>query len=434
MNLFGRIKRFFNISVSDEKAWNPSLWNLRGAQSLSGETVTEDTALTYSAIWNAVTLYAGTISTLPLHLLRSDAKKTLFVDEKKLFRVLHDQFNPYMTSQLGRETMIGHMLLWGNAYAEIVRDGFGEVAAIWPISPNRIRPKLENGKILYEISVDGEQITLPRERILHIPGLGFDGMVGYSVVSMAKKSFGLGMALETFGSLYFGQGTHPGVIISHPGQLSAQAHANLEASLSTSHAGLGQSHRLMLLEENMKIEKVGIPPEDSQFLESRQFHIAEIARWFNLPPHKLKDLSRSSFSNIESEQISFVTDSILPWLIRIEQQYNSQLLTQNERYSQKLFTRHNVDGLLRGNAQTRAEYYRVMFSIGAMSVNDVRAKEGWDEVEGGDERFIPLNMIPLSKVDEYLEQQKTSNKPKEIEAPEPKEPSKKAAKLNLVRD
>jgi HK97 family phage portal protein len=333
LKIFDRFKRFFNLGISDEKAWNTSLWSLAGSQSLSGEVVTESTALTYSSVWNAVSLYSGTISTLPLHLLRQKTQKTLHVDEKRLYRVLHDQFNSLMTAQIGREVMMGHILLWGNAYAEIVRNGLGDIIELWPISPNRVRPFREDGQVYYEITVDTEKVILPREKVLHIPGLGFDGMVGYSVVSMARKSFGLGMALETFGALYFGQGTHVGCILSHPGKLDDKARANLTESFAGID-GLAKSHRKIILEEGMKLEKIGIPPEDSQFLESRQFQIAEIARWFNLPPHKLKDLSRSSFSNIESEQISFVTDSVLPWLVRFEQNYNMQLLTEAERYKQ----------------------------------------------------------------------------------------------------
>jgi HK97 family phage portal protein len=240
------------------------------------------------------------------------------------------------------------------------------------------------------------------------------------------------MALETFGALYFGQGTHIGNIISHPGVLSAKAEANLKDSFSSSE-GLAKSHKIKILEEGMKIEKVGIPPEDSQFLESRQHHISEIARWYNLPPHKLKDLSRSSFNNIESEQISFVTDSVLPVLIRVEQCYNMQLLTKPERYQQNIFTRHNVDGLLRGDSKARAEFYRIMWNIGAMSINEVRQKEGQDAVENGDERFIPLNMIPLSKIDQYLEQQNKSKQPEQIEPTKPPEEVKNLAVLNQTR-
>lgn len=403
MGILDRLQsdRIKNLSVTSEKAWNPSLWNLQGAKSLSGETVTEETVLTYGAVWNAVNLYAGAISTLPLHLLRKKGRNTVHEIEEPLYRVLHDRFNPYMDARIGREVMMSHVLLWGNAYAEIVRNGFGEVTSLWPITPNRIRPVLKDSVFFYEVQVDTDTIPMSFDKILHIPGLGFDGLQGYSVVAMARKSLGLGMALDTFGALYFGQGTHLGRVFSHPSSLSDKARGNLEKSLAGTHEGLAKAHKIIILEEGMKTEKIGIPPEDSQFLESRQFQIADVARWFNLPPHKLKDLSKSSFNNIESEQLSYVIDSILPWLVRFEQGYNCRLLTEKEQYKKNMFFRHNVDGMLRGSPQTRAEYYRVMFNIGAMSINDIREKEGWDAVEGGDERFIPLNMFPLSKIEQY---------------------------------
>jgi len=232
--------------------------------------------------------------------------------------------------------------------------------------------------------------------------------------------------METFGSNYFGNGTHPGVIVSTPGKLDPAVKADIKASLTEAYSGLGKSHRLMLLQDGMKIENVGVAPNDSQFLESRQFQIPEVARWFNLPPHKLKDLTKSSFSNIESEQISFVTDSILPWLIRFEQHYNMQLLTESEQFKRGIYTRHNVDGLMRGNSKDRAEYYAKMFGIGAMSPNDIREKEDWDpsDNEYADELFVPVNnMIPLSKIDEFMDKATsqgitpavTPEKPKEVE-------------------
>ena len=394
-----------SLSVTDEKAWGRPMWNLAGSQSLSGETVNEYTALTYSAVFNAVTLYAGTISTLPLHLKRKDGKKSVLATEKPLFRVLYAQANPFMTSQALRSAMTGHLFTWGNAYAEIVRDGYGFPRELWPITPNRVAPRWVNGAIDYEITVGGEIVVLKSDKVLHLHGLGFDGLMGYSNVAMARKSIGLGMAMETFGAMYFGNGTHPGMIVSHPNKLSDQGHKNLSTALSESHSGLGQSHRLMLLEEGMTATPITIPPEDAQFLESRQFQIPEIARWFNLPPHKLKDLTRSSFNNIESEQISFVTDSILPWLVTIEQQYNTQLLSLSEQVNQKLYTKHNVEGLLRGSAETRAKLYQSMFQIGGISPNDIREKEDMDPIDDpmADEYFVPLNMVPLSMVREILE-------------------------------
>lgn len=384
-----------DLSLTNPKAWNPSLWNLMGSRSLSGEHVDETNALTYSAVWNAVTLISGTIGALPLHLMQTDGKKKAIADRQRIYRVMHDVANPFMTAMALREILMAHVLLWGNGYAEIVRNELREVTALWPIPPNKVKVEGRDGEKVYRVRVDREEIYLKQDRVLHIPGLGFDGWQGYSVVAMARKSLGLAMALETFGSLYFGQGTHPGTIVSHPGKLSETAHNNLQSSLSTAYAGLGNTHRLLLIEEGMKVEKFGVPPEDSQFLESRQFQIPEVARWFNLPPHKLKDLTKSSFSNIEQEQISFVTDSILPWLVRLEQNYNMQLLDDADRSMSgygRLYFKHVVEGLLRGDSAQRAEFYTKMFNIGAMSPNEIREKEDMDPYAGGDIRLVPMNM------------------------------------------
>jgi len=400
MGLYGRIERFLNgltrdVSLTNEKAWNPSLWNLIGAQSVSGENVTESTAMTYAAVWNAVALIAGSIGALPLHLMQRKEKSKKIADNQRLYWVMHDQANDYMTAMAFRETMMSHVLLWGNGYAEIVRNGMGEIIQLWPITPNRVRVIMRDGQMIYIVRVDGKDVAIPRGNILHVPGLGFDGFQGYSVVAMARRSLGLGMALETFGSLYFSNGTHPGTIISHPGKLSDAAHNNLQESLTQAYSGLGKSHRLLLIEEGMTVQKFGVPPDDAQFLESRQFQIPEVARWFNLPPHKLKDLTRSSFSNIESEQISFVTDSILPWLVRLEQNYNMQLLTKDDKNLRghgRLYFKHVVEGLLRGDSASRADFYTKMFNVGAMSPNEIREKEDMDPYPGGDIRVVPLNM------------------------------------------
>ena len=400
----GIISKVQNLSLTDPKAWNPSLWNMIGSQSLSGENVTEFTAFTYSAFWNAVTLIAGTIGALPLHLKRRDGKTTENAVDEKLYRVLHDQANPFMAAMNFRETMKAHVLTWGNCYAEKKLNGFGEVLELWPIPPNRIVDmRLIKGQIWYFVRVDNQDIPIPRTHMMHIPGLGFDGYRGYSVVSMARKSLGLSMAMETFGALYFGNGTHPGLVVSHPTSLSTTTKKNLEASLNVEYSGLGKSHKLLLLEEAMKVENIGIPPGDSQFLESRQFQVTEVARWFNLPPHKLKDLTRSSFNNIESEQNSFVIDTILPWLVRFEQNYNMQLLTPSQQ-KEKLFTKHIVEGLLRGNARDRAIFYKTMWNNGFITQNEVREKEEFNPSTNvlADELFVPLNMVPLSQYDSRL--------------------------------
>ena len=409
MNIFARIKTITrnirNLGVNDPKAWDPSLWNFRGSQSVSGENVTEETALTYSAVWNAVQLISGTIASLPLHLMRKQGREQQIASDDPLYRVMHDRWNPYMTAKVGRQVQAAHVVTWGNGYAEKVLNRVGEVIELWPIPPNRVtNMEMQGADLWYEIDLGTERKWLPREKILHISGPSFDGFIGYSPIALARKSIGLGMAMETFGSHYFGQGTHPGVIVTHKNKLSGEGHKNLKTSLSDIYSGLGQSHRLMLLEEGMTIEKASIPPEDSQFLESRQFQIPEIARWFNLPPHKLKDLTKSSFNNIEAEQTSFVMDSILPWLIDFEQQYNLQLLTEGQRYRENLYFKHVVEGLLRANSKDRAEYYKSMVGTGAMTPNEVREKEDMNPSADplADELWMPTGLIPVSKFDEYL--------------------------------
>ena len=433
MNFIDKIKilswvvydRFCNLSLSDPKAWNPSLWHLHGSQSESGEVVTEETALQYSAVWNAVTLISGTIGSLPLHLMRPDGRNKKQATEETLYQTLHTQYNPYMTAMAGRECMALHILTWGNGYAEIVRNGFGQITALWPIGPNRVTPKMKDGEMVYDIKLlDGGEVTLPREQILHIPGMGFDGFMGYSIVSMARKSIGLGMAMETFGSKLFSQGMNPSAILKHPNQVK-DLKAMREA-FQDAYTGLGNANRLMLLEDGMSFEKIGIPAEDSQFLQSRQFQITDIARWFNLPVHKLKEMSKSSFNNIESEQASFVTDSILPWVVRFEQNCQMQLLSERQ-IKEGYYFKHVIEGLLRANAADRAEFYAKMWAGGIMTQNEIRLKEDLNPSSSplADELFVPLNMIPISMLKEHLE------KPEPKQIPETTEEATTDGKQNL---
>jgi len=420
MRIPRKIANFFNnLSLSDPKSWNPSLWNIFGSQSSAGENVNEYTALNYSAVWDAINIYVNTISTLPLHLMYGDGAKNVKASNHKLYNVMHSRFNPMMTAENGRGVMVAHLKSWGNAYAEKVYDDLGNIVELWPITPDRVNVVLESGEVVYKINVGSETKSFSRAKILHIPGLGFDGLIGYSPITMARKSIGLGMAMETYGSQFFSQGTHPGGIITHPTALK-DPKAYREA-FEEIYTGLSNVQRVMLLQEGMKFETIGLPPGDMQFLEGRQFQIPEIARWFQLPPHKLKDLTQASNNNVESEQISFVTDSILPVCIKLEQNFDLQLLTKQEALHKGLYFRHNLDGLLRGNQKERAEYYRIMFGIGAMSPNMIKEKEGFDPVDGGNEHFVPLNMIPLSRMGEYLDMMKKS----------PQAPSKKEDNNNV---
>jgi len=227
MSILSSLERRQALGLTDEKAWDQTLWNLAGSQSISGEIVTERTALYYSPVFNAVSLIAGTVGSLPLHLMQEKDKRKRIAANHKAYRVMHYEWNPYLTAMAGRECLMSHVLLWGNGFAEITRNVMGDIVELWPITPDRVRLKKEGSQIVYVVRVDGRDVVIPREYMLHVPGLGFDGFIGYSVVAMARKSLGLSMALETFGAMYFGNGTHPGTIVSHPGKLSGPAHDSL---------------------------------------------------------------------------------------------------------------------------------------------------------------------------------------------------------------
>lgn len=408
VNIFSRLKYFIrNLSLTDPKSWDRSLWNLIGSQSLSGENVTESTALTYSAVWDAVELISSAIAALPLQLIQGQSTNKRIATDRRLYRVMHSQWNPYMTAKRGRECQISHVLTWGNGYAEIVRNGYDEVVELWPITPNRVKPQMVNGQLIYEIKMTGSSlpdVTLPREKVLHIIGPSYDGFIGYSRIAMARKSIGLGMAMETFGSNFFGNGTNPSMVVSHPGQLKDPT--TFRKALTDVYSGLGKSHRLMLLEEGMKVEKYGIPPNDCQFLESRQFHISDVARWFNLPPHKLKDLTKSSFNNIESEDASFIRDRLLPDLVDLEQSYDMQLLSESDRNLSGrggLYFKHNIKGLMRADTASRTAFYQAMLDRGVFSINEVRELEDMEPIKGGDVHMVQMNMTTLENAGKQQE-------------------------------
>jgi len=395
MGFFSKLIEQRDLSLTEPKAWNPGLWNLYGRMVKSGANVNEETAMGLSAVFNAVSLISGAIASMPLHLMKDDGRNKTRALDRPVYRVLHSRTNSEMVAMVAREVMAVHVLLWGNSFSLIVTNGLGQVIELWPIAPQRVKVDRDSNGLIYIVKKsDGSEVVFPGNQILHVPGLGFDGLMGRSVVSLASESLGLGMAMEEFGARWFGSGTHPGVIVSHPGRLGQEAHDNLKGDLTAKYSGLGKSHKLMLLEEGMKLENVGVPPEDSQFLQSRQFQINEVARWFNLPPHKIKDLTRSSFNNIEQEQISYVVDSLIPWLVRFEQNFNGQLLSDKERTA-GYYCKHVVEGLLRGDSESRGRFYNQMFMIGGMSVNEIREKEDLNPIPGGDEHFVPLNMVPL---------------------------------------
>lgn len=385
------------ISLAELDAQMDAL--VAGSSTVAGQTISEYNALNYSAFYACVKVLSESVAALPLHLyerLPEGGKKRAY--ENPLYILLHDEPNPNMTAFTFYETLMGHAVSWGNGYAFIEwKDG--QVKALWPINPAVLQPKVVNGKLIYEFTKgDGTKADYQREQILHIPGLGFDGIQGYSVVAKARESIGLGIAEEKFGAAFFGNGAVAGGVLEHPLKLSPEAFERLKKSWSETHQGADKAHKVAILEEGMKYNKTSIPPEDAQFLESRQFQVTEMARWFRIPPHLIGDMSHATFSNIEQQSLEFVVYTLMPWLKRWEQAiYQRLFVTDEER--RKYFAEFLVDGLLRGDSVARAQFYTQMSMIGALSANDIRALENMNPIEGGNQYFVQLNMVPIDKAD-----------------------------------
>jgi len=374
-----------------------------GRNTATGVSVTEKTALQSVAVFACVRILSETLASVPLPLYRrmtTRSKRRAY--EHPLYSLLHDAPNPEMTSFNFREALMSHAVLWGNAYAEIDWDmKKGRPKAFWPLLPNKMRVKRENGGLYYYYQLpNGQEIILPSIKVFHVPGLGFDGVMGYSVIHMAREAIGLSLATEEFGARFFGNGAKPGGVLEHPGKLGLPAQENLRKSWNEMHQGLSNQHRIAILEEGMKYQQVGIPPDDAQFLETRKFQRSEIASFFHIPPHMIGDLEHATFSNIEHQGIEFVVYTMRPWFVRWEQVISKKLLFPDER--KDYFAEFLVEGLLRGDVESRYKAYSIGRQWGWLSANDIRQLENMDPLpdDQGNIYYVPMNMMPAGTVPE----------------------------------
>lgn len=385
----------------------------------SGKSVNERTAMQTTAVYACVRILGEAVAGLPLHVYqyRSDGGKERITNHP-LYYLLHDEPNPEMTSFVFRETLMSHLLLWGNAYAQIIRDGRGRVLALYPLLPSKMDvSRAKNGELIYtyyrdsgesKLNSDYGRITLRRDEVLHIPGLGFDGLVGYSPIAMAKNAIGMALATEEYGATFFANGANPGGVLEHPGVIKDPQ--KVKDSWNAAYQGNGKQHRVAVLEEGMKYQSIGIPPEQAQFLETRKFQINEIARIFRVPPHMLADLDKSSFSNIEQQSLEFVKYTLDPWVVRWEQSLQQSLILPSEKPS--IFVKFNLDGLLRGDYQSRMAGYATGRQNGWFSANDIRELENMNRIpedEGGDLYLINGNMTKLKDAGLFANQNKNQN-------------------------
>ena len=400
----GILSGLFHSRDKPTNATSGSSYRFLLGGSTSGKAVTERSAMQMTAVYSCVRILAEAIAGLPLHLYtyKDDGGKEKAIGHP-LYLLLHDEPNPEMSSFVFRETLMTHLLLWGNAYAQIIRNGKGEVVALYPLMPNRMTVDRDSsGQLFYTYQMNNTDaptmkagtVILKPSDVLHIPGLGFDGLVGYSPIAMAKNAIGLAIATEEYGAKFFANGATPGGLLEYPGTVKDPD--RVRESWNKGFSGSQNAGKVAILEEGMKYTPISIAPEQAQFLETRKFQINEIARIFRVPPHMVGDLEKSSFSNIEQQSLEFVKYTLDPWVVRWEQSLSRALFTPEEK--KRYFFKFNVEGLLRGDYQSRMNGYATARQNGWMSANDIRELENLDRIpaeDGGDLYLINGNMLPL---------------------------------------
>ena len=424
MSVFGKL---FKARDKPQDALNGSGYSFMFGRSAAGQSVNERSAMQMSAVYACVRILAESIASLPLHFYQyNDAGGKEKAVNHPLYWLLHDEPNPEMSSFSFRETLMTHLLLWGNAYAQIIRNGRGEVIALYPLMPDRMTVDRDaRGRIYYEYARSESDantlgkkssVILSPEDVFHIPGLGFDGLVGYSPIAMAKQAIGMGLACDEYGASFYQNGAQPGGVLEHPNVVKDPK--RVRESWNAIYQGSKNAHRIAVLEEGMTYKPITISPEQAQFLETRKFQIDEIARIFRVPPHMIGDLEKSSFSNIEQQSLEFVKYTLAPWISRWEQAIQRSLLLMSERT--RYFARFNVEGLLRGDYQSRMNGYAVARQNGWMSANDIRELESLDMIpdeQGGNLYLINGNMTKLEDAGLFAGERKPTETTNRREAP-----------------
>lgn len=429
MNLWTRIKAAFIRRQPGEA-------RVFISQRQAGVTVNEDTALTLPEWWACVSVISRTVASLPwgVYERTPNGRKPVY---GAIDWLLNNQPNPEMTAFSFREAIMGHVLNWGNGYAEIERDLAGRVTALWLMTPDRVCPERDEfGALVYKVrNDDGTESMLPPSRVLHVHGLGFDGLVGYSVARMAARSIGVGIAQDTFGQAFYANGTRFGVVAEVEARMTPQQIADQEKYLNESFGGPDKAFRTKVIAQGTKLHPApAMPLTDAQFIESRQLSVTTAARWLGVPPHKIADLSRSTNNNIEHQGIEFVTDAIVPWAMRFEQEANVKLF--GARAMGHVYTKMSLQALMRGDAKSRAEFYLTMTQIGAMTINQVLAFEDMNGIgPDGDQHLVQLNQTTLEWL---VENPGAKAEPKPAAAPAPdqqdqQDPPDEPAPTNVIR-
>lgn len=392
---------------------------------LSGENVSVNTAMQLSAVYACVKVISETIASLPLSVYEVTENGSRRADEHPLQKILHDEPNTEMTSFVWREAMVSHLLLWGNAYNQKVYNNRGQLIGLYPLLPDRMeveRDDKTNALIYKYTTQDGNVVTLASDYVMHIPALGFDGIKGYSPIAMERNAIGYALAMDTYGANSYRNGAVPSGILTHPNTIKDPK--KLSDSWNRAYGGQANHGKIAILEEGMTFKQISVPNTEAQFLETRKFQVNEIARIYRVPPHMIGDLEHATFSNIEHQSISFAQHTIRPWLVRIEQSMNRALFSEKEKG--RFYVQFNIDGLMRGDYQSRMQGYAIARQNGWMSANDIRLLENMNPIpdeDGGNVYLCNGNMIPITQALLTMQQMRETA-PESTETPKDEKPKR----------
>jgi HK97 family phage portal protein len=394
LNIFKRPK-VEALTARSNDGWQG--WLQNGIHTDAGVTITNDTALQISAVYNSIRIISEDVAKLPLQVFKRLEKGREQRSDNNLWRLFNQSPNPEMDAMSFRNTLQGHILGYGNGYAEIVRDMDGEVAQLWLLNPAKVTPmRRDNGQLFYRVIDDkGNPNDVDPFKIFRIPGFGFDGVTGYNVISYARQSLGLARGAELFGSKFFGNGAKASLVLEIPQELTEKSSDNLIKSVSKQ-VGRENQHSVLLAEQGAKFSTLSVSQKDSQYLETRQFSVRDIARWFRIQPHKIGDLADATFTNIEHQSQEYVSDTLTPWFVRWEQAIFMQLMTPEQK-AEKLYAKHNVNALLRGDTKSRFEAYASGIMNGWFTRNEAREREELNPLDGLDDPLVPLNMAVVGE-------------------------------------
>ncbi len=396
---FTNISLRMNLSAKSDGRWLGSADDLG---TVFNGRVTEEKALGIDAVFACVNLYARTLASMPLLLYEKTPEGKQRAVNHPLYRLLHNEPNPNMTSHNFRKIMEASLKLWGNAYAWIEFDNSWRVKYLWPLLPGNVFPQrsLQTGKLFYDaVLYNGESRRFRAYEMVHIPGLGFDGISGRSPVRQFAETMGFNLDIKSYGRKFFKNGARPSGVLQHPGSLSEEAQKRLERKFDKRYSGIENTGKTILLEEGMTYHQIGVPPEEAQFIESRKYSVEEIARIYGVPPHMIGDLEHATFSNIESQDINFAKHSIVPECVNWEQELMRKLLNDEEQARYEI--EFNMEGLVRGDMESRYRAYAIGRQWGFLTADDIRAKENMSNVDGGGITYVPLNMISSELADSY---------------------------------